>query len=65
MGGVAIVLIIKIRIFLIIKVMIRIGNPLVLIRIIIKERGLYQKLYKLVNQEYLPKPLGICPVIIY
>ena len=65
MGGVAIALIIKIGIFLIIKVMIQMGNLLVLIRIIIKERGLYENLYKQGNWEHLPKPLGIRPVVIY
>ena len=49
MGGVEIVLIIKIGIFQIIRVMIRIVNLMVLIKIIIKDRVLYLKLYKLVN----------------
>ena len=65
MGGVEIVLIIKIGIFQIIRIMIRIVNLMVLIRIIIKDRVLYQKLYKLVNQEDLPKLLGIHLVVIY
>ena len=65
MGGMEIVLIIKIGIFLIIRVMIRIANLMVLIKIIIKERVLYQKLYKLVNQEDLPKLLGIRLVVIF
>ena len=64
MDGAAIVLIIKIGIFQIIRVMIRITNLMVLIRTIIKDRVLYQKLYKLVNQEDLPKLLGIRLVVI-
>ena len=65
MGGAEIVLIIKIGIFQIIKVMIRITNLMVPIRIIIKDQVLYPKLYKLVNQEDLPKLLGIRLVVIY
>ena len=65
MGGAEIVLIIKIGIIQIIRVMIRITNLMVLIRTIIKDRILYQKLYKLVNWEDLLKLLGIRLVIIY
>ena len=65
MGGAKIVLIIKIGIFQIIRVMIKITNLTVLIRTIIKDRVLYQRLYKMVNQEDLPKLLGIRLVVIY
>ena len=65
MGGLVIALIIKIGIFLIIKDMIQMGSLLVLIRIVIEERELYQNLYKLVNQDHLPKLLGIRPVVTY
>ena len=49
MGGVEIILIIKIGIFLIIKDMIPMGNLFVLIRISIKEQEVCQNPYKLVN----------------
>ena len=65
MGGVEIVIIIKIGIFQITKVMIRITNLMVPIRIIIKDQVLYLKPYKLVNQEDLLKLLGIRLVVIY
>ena len=41
------------------------GSLLILIKIVIKERELYQNLYKLVNQDHLPKLLGIRPVVTY
>ena len=65
MGGVEIVLIIKIKIFLIIKVMIPLGNLFVLIRIPIKEQDLYQNHNKLVNHVHLLKLLGIHQVFIH
>ena len=65
MDGVEVVLIIKMRIFLIIKVMIQMNNLFVLIRIPIKAQDLCLKYYKLVNHVHLLKPLGIHQAVIH
>ena len=63
-GGNCLILI-KIGIFLIIKVMIQMGNLFVLIRIPIKEQDPCQNHYKLVNKVHLLNSLVIHQTVIY